>query len=263
MTQKPPIPGPSQAQLIEEKLEALNPLERAHFRALTVKYAKGKATQGEIDRLAAVGIIERVRLVPGADNDSEPANGKLALTGSYNDLALALARHFAGRLTISIDRPSLCHWRKGRNLPRGAALPPAKIDHRYDTQGWADWIEQWIMPKYGARTAGDADTTGKDIFQLGDEAEARHKMIKEAYAKKELAILEGSHQPVESFRRYARDIGAQINQALIAAEKSLKDRLVESGIVHEKAAELAASICDRQREILSAALTAAVQKTIA
>lgn len=277
------VPHPSQTDLLKQKLAAFPPLEQQHLVALLEKYRKGQTTQGQNDRLAAAGVIERFSLTSlDATNRAQGTDGtndalRLPLTDSYKSLSAALRRHFAGRINCDLSGPALNQWAKHlRGLPPGTPPPPAKLENRYDTQAWADWIEKWVLPRNKRSDAGESDPTGKDIFQLGDEAEARLKIVKEQIARKEMGILDGKYQPVETYHKGLREIGAVMNQRLIAAEKSIKDKLaqikvsatvgaettVTPALSPERCAEIAAQLCDGLRDELSASLTGAIQKTL-
>jgi len=149
-----------------------------------------------------------VAVVPEALPDAE----------SQKMLAILLARHFSGRIRIDISEQQISQWKEGHNLPPGVPLPPTKLGNRHSTAGWADWITQYLLPKYGRTATDQADLkiTGLDVFQQAQQADA-HRKIDEA--------------------RKARLEADEI-------ERKLSDKWIESAVATRAVAGLVNELCN-------------------
>lgn len=239
---------------IAKMLKAKPAVERDNLIALLEKYRRGAVSRRDEEKLAAAGLID----VPDTGN-AEKDEGGLPETDSLKALAACLSRHFAGRLTINISPESLCQWRRGRNLGPGIPLPPAKMTNRYDTPAWAEWIEQWILPKYNR---GEADPSADEVFRQAEIKEAQGKIDSAELKRIELRVAQGKYQPVENFIAGLREVGALLNQQLIAGEKSLVTKLAQAtGKPPNECETAAAEIIDGLRNHLAEALQQAANKT--
>jgi len=249
---------------IEKILSGYPEMERENLRAILKKYRRGEAARWQVDELRTAGLIEPR---PAAADNGDA----LADATSTVELAARLSRHFQGRISIDLSAPALAQWRRGRGLPPGTPLPPARVNNRHKTAEWAAWLEKHLLPKYGVsanRAPGDMS-----IFEQAQIAEAERKINEAAIADIDRRVAEGAFQSAELFISHLRHAGTVINQAITNfVEKGMAEKLIAATDAWNLTPEQKLSLhpvihgacqkaADGLREALQRALTEAEDKT--
>jgi hypothetical protein len=145
----------------------------------------------------------------GASGHQRPTLGRV---DNFKMLAVALARHFAGRVSIDISAQQISKWKQGQ-LPEGVPPPPVRVGNDILVDQWAEWFERFMVPIYAMqpdmqgnllpegqlallRRENEAEELAHAKWIRDKERGDFEKQVQEACAREFIGVIKNLHAAV-------------------------------------------------------------------